>query len=212
MKIYHNKLTGEEISNEQVIAYIAAAVSYTKLEDKALAAVSSDEAYNNKIIANYVVNDSNANNKDAIRQAIMTGIMSRVKKLYFEEFQKCHMNIKPLKWEEIVEYCKENGIDYSKIQYDAESMLVKNACQSRECPWFLVVTGKRLRDHLGGWQEKLPRGFHMYVNNHLSLTDEEILAGFKKERQIDDLTKYKSTEEEALAYVKMVKKSYADAA
>jgi len=77
MKLYNKKLTGAEISNEQVISYIAAAISYTELEDKALAAVSSDEAYNNKVIANYIINDCTDN--DAVNKSIMTGIMSKVK-------------------------------------------------------------------------------------------------------------------------------------
>ena len=209
MKLYNKKLTGAEISNEQVIAYIAAAISYTKLEDKALAAVSSDETYNNKVIANYVINEGTANSNDAVNKSIMTGIMSIVKQLYFKEFQACHMNVKPLSWEEIVQYCNENGLDSKEIKHNPESMLVINACQSRDCPHFLIANSKRLRDHLGGWQEKLPRGFHMFVSNHMSLSDEEILTGFKKERQIQDLTKFNSTEEEALEYVKMVKESYA---
>ena len=77
MKLYNKKLTGAEISDEQVISYIAAAISYTELEDKALAAVSSDEAYNNKVIANYIINDCTDN--DAVNKSIMTGIMSKVK-------------------------------------------------------------------------------------------------------------------------------------
>jgi hypothetical protein len=209
MKLYNKKLTGAEISDEQVISYIAAAISYTKLEDKALAAVSSDEAYNNKVIANYVINEGTANSNDAVNKSIMTGIMSIVKQLYFKEFQACHMNVKPLSWEEIVQYCNENGLDSEAINHNPESMLVTNACQSRDCPHFLIANNKRLRDHLGGWQEKLPRGFHMFVGNHMSLCDEEILTGFKKERQIQDLTKFNSTEEEALEYVRMVKESYA---
>lgn len=168
-----------------------------------------DEAYNNKVIANYVVNDGTNNSKQAIAKAITTGIMSRVKHLYFKEFQAAHMNVKPLSWEEIVEYCTENGLDSKAIKYNPENMLVINACQSRDCPHFLKVNSKRLRDHLGGWQEKLPRGFHMFVSNHMSLTDEEILAGFKKERKIYDLTKNGSTDQEALEYVKMVRESYA---
>jgi len=211
MKLYHKKLIGEEIDNDQVIAYIAAAISYTKLQEKALAAVSSDNAYNNKIIANFVLKDGNSN-KDSMNKSIMTGIMSRVKHLYFEEFQKCHMNIKPLTWKEIEDYCNENGLDASAIHYNPESMLVTNACQSRDCPHFLKVNKKPLRDHLGGWQEKLPRGFHMFVSNHMSLSSEEILTAFIKERNIHDLTKYNSNEEEALEYVRMVKTSYAQSA
>jgi len=159
-----------------------------------------------------MANDRTMNNKSAINKVIMTGIMSRVKHLYFTEFQKCHMNIKPLTWEEIVEYCRANNLDHSKIAYNPVTMLVTNACQSRDCPHFLRVNKKPLRDHLGGWQEKLPRGFHAYVNNHMSLSTDEILAGFKKERNIHDLTKFNSSEEEALEYVRMVKESYANAA
>merc|ERR1712048_659770 len=120
------------------------------------------------------------------------------KHMYFNTFQEAHMNVKPLTWNEIVEYCDANGLDSKKINYNPERMLVINACQSRDCPHFLKVNSKPLRDHLGGWQEKLPRGFHLYVSNHLSMDDEQILINFMKERKIDDLEKHKSNYVEAI--------------
>lgn len=207
MKIWHKKVMGAEIDSDKIIAYIAAAISFNKLEDKAIASVSDDIAYNNQVIANYTISDCK-NVKNTINNAIMLGIMGKAKSMYFNAFQDCHMNVKPLSWSEIEEYCKENKMDASKINYNSENMLVINACQSRDCPHFLKVNSKRLRDHLGGWQEKLPRGFHMYVNNHLSMDNDQILKNFMKEKNIDDLSKFGSNTEEALEYVKMVKESY----
>jgi len=152
-----------------------------------------------------------AGNKDAkskFVQRVKTQILSKCKIQYFEEFQKCHFNVRPLLWEEIVSHCKASGSDHTKIKYVEGSRLVTNACQSPDCPHFLKPNSKRLRDHLGGWQTKMPRGFHLFVNNHMGSTEEEIYQMFVTQRGIKEIEKYGLTKDATVEYVKMVKMSY----
>lgn len=80
---------------------------------------------------------------------------------------------------------------------------------ARQCPHFLKPNVKPLRDHLGGWQDKMPYGFHLFVSNHLSLSDDEIMKQFMAERKIASWEeKYKTTEDRVLGYIKMVKDKY----
>jgi hypothetical protein len=199
----------------QTIAVICCALKH--MDDpvgRSTAALSYDVDFNNKTLANNLYGTANKENKDAKKkfvQRVKTQILSKCKLQYFSEFQKNHWEVKPLKWDQIQTYCTANNIDATQIKYTKDSMLVTNACQSPDCPHFLKPNPKRLRDHLGGWQEKMPRGFHLFVNNHMGSTEEEIYGLFVTERGIKEIEKYGLTREKAVEYVRTVKAGYNEA-
>ena len=208
MNCWNKLITGAKPEDNKVIAYICAAISYNgNVESRANAAISYDEEYNNKIIGNELFAGKKADTKKLVHR-IKVRILSGCKENYFKQFQSSHFNTKPLKWEEIEKLATERGIDSKQLRYCSDSMLIMNACQSPDCPHFLKPVSKSLRDHLGGWQEKMPRGFHLFVNNHLSQSEDEILEQYKKERNIADFAKYKKSDEEVLDYIRLVKEAY----
>lgn len=197
------------LTNTQAIALICCALKHeANAEERSTAAISYDKDFNNKTLANNLYGDGNKDAKKKFTQRVKTQILSKCKQQYFEEFQKCHFDVKPLRWKEIKAHCEANGTDATKIKYTKDTMLVTNACQSPDCPHFLKPNSKRLRDHLGGWQEKMPRGFHMFVNNHMGNTEEDIYGLFVKQRGISEIEKYGLTAEKAIEYVRIVKESY----
>lgn len=209
MKNWNKIVTGQEPDANKVIAYICAAIKYNgNMKDRGNAAICYDEEFNTKILGNELFCGRNKNDTKKIAHRIKVKILAKCKQQYFKMFQECHFNIKPLKWEEIVKLAKERGIDHTQLRYCEDSMLLLNACQSPDCPHFLVPNSKSLRDHLGGWQEKMPRGFHLFVNNHLSKSEEEILEQYKKERGITNFDKYNKTDQEVLEYIQLVKSAY----
>lgn len=54
--------------------------------------------------------------------------MDQLQRDYFQEFKKRHWDIEPLDWNEISAYCKEKGIDESKLDYNPARKFIKNAC------------------------------------------------------------------------------------
>jgi len=146
--------------------------------------------------------------KNLLVQKIQNQILSQCRSMYFSEFKKYHFETKPLTWEEIVKLCCQKGIDHSKLKWSSDTMLLQNACQSPSCPHFLKPSAKRLRDHLGGWQEKMPRGFHAFINNHISLSNEEIYEQFLKERGISNVETLDVDKDYVIDYINLVKSGY----
>lgn len=123
MQSWQKYATGKDIKVKTLISYIAHSAKYKNdRENRCSAGVSMDSKFNMKVLANEMV-ASIGNDKKKLAHKIKTKIMSKAKTMYFEEFQKIHMDVKPMKWEEIKEYCDANGIDSSKIQYDKSSMM-----------------------------------------------------------------------------------------
>lgn len=208
MKLWNEQITGVAFDRTKVLACIALALSNRKVEERANMALTLDEDYINKALMTASLNDI-GKDKKKMAHRIKTKILSKAKVQYYQEFQKIHMNVKPMAWEEIVALCEQKGIDHSKLVYDKSSMMLLNACMAPDCPHFLKPNSKPLRDHLGGWQDKMPYGFHLFISNHLSLEDGEILKQFKAERKIDDdWGKYNTCDDIVLDYIKMVKAKY----
>jgi len=132
-------------------------------------------------------------------------LMDKLQRDYFDAFKTVHWNIKPLSWEEIKAHCEANHKDISKLNFNPERKIVLNACMAPECPHFLKYNPKRLRNHLGGWQTELPKGFHLYVYEHKDKSEEEIYDEFVKERKIKDIAAYNTTKEKVLDYIKTIR-------
>ena len=203
-------LLGEEVTHDQLIAYITIAYLNPDHLRRSTQAISFDKNFNTKLLLKSHYKDSlgDKKKKTQIVARITTQVLSKSKANYFEEFKKAHFNIIPMKWDDILKYCASNGLPYSNLKYNAEYGLVTNACQSRDCPHFLKYSVKRLRDHLGGWQEKMPRGFHQFIRNHMALSDAEVYQQYVKQMGIGSIEKYDVTKDDVMGYIAMVKRQY----
>lgn len=210
MKKIHLELTGQEVTNDELISFITIAFLHKDdSKSRATASICLDTNFNSKTLFNNYYSDlADTNKKNLVVQRIQSQILSQCRSMYFNEFKKCHFETKPLTWEEIRKLCEVKNIDYNKLKYNADSMLLQNACQSPSCPHFLKPSAKRLRDHLGGWQEKMPRGFHFYISNHISLKDEEIYSHYLKERNITSIENYDVDKQYVIDYIRLVKNGY----
>merc|ERR1712194_691246 len=173
-------------------------------------AISFDKSFNTKLLlkSHYKNSLSDKTKKSQIVAKITTQVLSKAKASYFEEFKKAHFAVEPMKWEQVVQYCSAHGLPYANLKFNAEYGLVTNACQSIDCPHYLKYSVKRLRDHLGGWQEKMPRGFHCFVRNHMALSDAEIYQQYLKQSGIKSIDKYNVTQADVMEYIELVKHGY----
>jgi hypothetical protein len=203
-------LLGEEVTHDQLIAFITIAYLNPDHFRRSTQAISFDKNFNTKLLLKSHYKDSlgDKKKKTQIVAKITTQVLSKAKASYFEEFKKAHFNVEPMKWDEILKYCASNGLPYSNLKYNAEYGLVTNACQSRDCPHFLKYSVKRLRDHLGGWQEKMPRGFHQFIRNHMALSNVEVYQQYVKQMGIGSIEKYDVTQDDVMGYIAMVKRQY----
>lgn len=186
------------MADDELIAFITQAhVHKSNHKDRAMGAISFDNKFNtNLLIKSQFSKDNNKDaNKLKIEKRIVTQVVGVAKLQYFAEFKKVHFNIKPLTWEYILKYCNENGLDSTKLKYSEKTMLCQNACCSPECPHFLKAKDRKIRSHMGAWQGTVPRGFHLFISDHLSLSVDEIYDQFMQERNID-LKDYKITVED----------------
>lgn len=129
------------------------------------------------------------------------------KKLYLSTFLQQHWSIKPLRLEEIKEKCKEKNINFSEYQFNPSSKLCTNACLSKECPFFLEICD--LRKHLGGWKNKIPRGFHNQIQQQHKLGLNELYE-FAQKKWKGFPNAYDVTEETAKKYLQDLKESYTE--
>jgi len=206
LKIWNEHVTGEKVDNNRIMAYIAASLTKDK-KIRSVTPISNELQYNTMLIKNAMAMNGGTEKKKMAHR-IKTKILSRSKKSYFDYFQVNHKNVHPMTWSEISEYCKENNIDQTKLSYDPNTMICLNACQAKDCPHFLKANTKPLRDHLGGWQELLPWGFHAFISRKRWLEDQQIYDQFLVEKNISDFSKYNATMESVLGYIKLVKKAY----
>lgn len=139
-----------------------------------------------------------------VKKRIKGQLLDSLQKKYIKAFKKSHWNTLPKKWEQVIEACKQKGIDWDKIEWKPQMGLAKNACMSDNCPHQFVPKGPgRLRSHLGGWQGLLPRGFHAYVNQNKDKSADAIYNGFSG--RIRDISAYGVTKEKVLEYIENIK-------
>ena len=144
-----------------------------------------------------------------MKKKIAFQLTSKLKKIYLKQFKHTHWNTLPKKWEEVVEICKARGIDYTKIDWDHENGMARNACMCDDCPHqFVPMSKKKLRNHLGGWQGMVPRAFHMFVKSKTDLEPEAVYEQFLKLRGIKDISTYGVTKEKVLEYIENVQAKY----
>jgi hypothetical protein len=139
----------------------------------------------------------------------MYNCMDNFKKIYLQGFKACHWGVTPKSWDEIVEICKAKGIDASKLEYNPETKMVRNACLSDNCPHqFVPKTRRKLANHMGGWQGLCPRSFHAFVTERSSESPEEVYNKFIAHRKIKDITAFGVDKQKVLDYIVVIQKSF----
>lgn len=141
----------------------------------------------------------------ALIQKNRSALLEHCNIIYPKEFRKIHWNVKPMSWEDIVEECKIRNIDSSKLIYDPKKKMCSNACMARDCPFFLVPSSKKMRNHMGGWQGMLPKGFHLFIANNGHKTEDQLFGEFLSRENIKNLAFYKTDEKDVRDYIKLVK-------
>ena len=83
-----------------------------------------------------------------------------------------------------------------------------NACLAKKCHYYLQPLS-RLSHHNDIWGYSLPKLFHSTVKKHYTKTAVEIFKEYKKifDNKFD-FEKYKTSEEEVLKYIQMLKDEY----
>lgn len=103
----------------------------------------------------------------------------KLKRRYMKLFKSSHWGIETKPWDEIVKICEQKGIDASKLEYNATSQMIANACMSDNCPHQFVPQSKRkFLNHLGGWQGMCPRSFHLFVASNKTKSTEDIFSSY----------------------------------
>merc|ERR1712007_312433 len=107
MAKFYQMITGKTMEMDALIGCIATAIQYKEdAQKRSTAAISTDSAFNKKIIGKELAKANSGSGATAKKAAkIKSQILARCKAQYFEEFQKCHMHTKPLTWEEILHHC-----------------------------------------------------------------------------------------------------------
>ncbi|KRX05847.1 hypothetical protein PPERSA_03784 [Pseudocohnilembus persalinus] len=100
-----------------------------------------------------------------------------IEQLYTQNFQQNHWGIRPIKQEEVKQICKEKGIEYGQLKFTISGLL-ENACCARNCSFFLQPR-EDLDKHLAGWQGKIPKGFHRFVNSRLEMSSKQLMKQAK---------------------------------
>ncbi len=79
---------------------------------------------------------------------------------YMHRFSEQHINILPLSRAEIRLYCLERGIDPTQL-HRSRSGLLRNACASRDCPYFMKPTAQLSEHLIEGLGHRSTPGFHV---------------------------------------------------
>jgi len=130
-----------------------------------------------------------------------------LEKHYSKLFVEQHWNVQPLSKEELVAHCERKGVVFDTLLFDDASLLCKNACLSPLCPFFLQ-TSEKFNRHLGGWQGKMPLGFHRFVKARATQTADKLYdLAITKWKGFPG--KFDVTPEFARTYIENTLKSYA---
>ena len=205
----HRILTTEDISEDLAFRSIHQALTHSEDPYKGEMSVSVTKA---KQLIFKKVKDNKLTKK--FRRTLSLKLINKLKPLYYTEFQRAHWGTLPQSWSQIVATCKAKGIDYHKLDYDAERGFVKNACMSPNCPHQYIVKRPRrrgrlrIRSHMGGWRSFCPNAFHSYVREHRAKPHEEILEGFLVHSGIKDLAVYGVRKDQVLAYIERIVQGY----
>lgn len=154
------------------------------------------------------------NESDGTFAILQEEALQTLKRNFALYFQKIHAHILPLSPQDVVEACKQRGVEPKKLMYDNERHLVRNACMAPDCPFFLEPS-TTLGKHLGTWQGKCPRAFHKLLKERpfddpATLLD-KLLSGEAQvppriPQTLEDF--YPSDRTEALEYISKVAKAY----
>jgi hypothetical protein len=201
---------GINLADNDVLNYLAHCVKFQTNQERYanLLASDSEEAY--KTLAKEFLTKDDSSKK--LVKRISYQLLDEMSQVYYKQFKKLHWNVLPMKKEEVETACKQKNIDFNTLGYCEQTGLCKNACMSKECPWFLFVRKKErsLRSHLGGWQSFLPRGFHAYVKANPTSTAEAIFDQFiVKGGNTKNMEAAGVTQEQCIKYIADVKSHYA---
>jgi hypothetical protein len=152
---------------------------------------------------------SSSSESAGLKKRIMYACMDQFKKTYLKSFKGNHWGVTPKSWEEIVKICEEKGIDASKLDYNPETQMVRNACMSDNCPHqFVPKTRRKLANHMGGWQGLCPKAFHQFVTQHSTESPEEVYTKFCTQRNIKDISAFGVDKQKVLDYIVVIQKSF----
>ena len=157
-----------------------------------------------------------------LHSQLIDGVCNKLWQGVREEFTKCfkenHMFILPISWQTLTNHAQTNKIDIHTFHYMPAQNLVKNACLSKGCPYYLKPLPCLLK-HLSTWCEKLPDAFHKTVKLHYKEDPKAILDRVlegqymrNKPKTKQNLGQFDSNEEEALKYIQMLQLAYMEIA
>lgn len=196
-------INNSKLDDSHTFNYLAHCLKYT------------NNSLNQELVENineskeFLSSNLNSGQDQKLKKRIMYQCMDDLKRQYFAHFKQLHWNIKPIEMGELQEICGQKNIDINELDYENDSKMVRNACMARECPHFLLPKTKtKLRNHMGGWQGKCPRAFHLYVSENSGKSDEDIYNGFMNERGKNGAEDFGMTKEKVLDYIKQLKTGY----
>lgn len=201
---------GIELKDEDVMIYLAHCVKHATPQERYANLISNDQHAASQALAKEFLTKDDTSKK--LIKRINYQLLDELSQVYYKEFKHLHWNTLPLKKAEIEKECKERNIDISTLGYSEETGLCGKACVSKTCPWFLYVRNKdrSLRNHLGGWQNFLPIGFHHFVKTNPTKTTDEIYEEFiVKHNNVKNMEAAGVTVEQCKQYITDVKNHYA---
>jgi hypothetical protein len=201
---------GVEVKDDDILVYLAHCVKHSTAQERYANLLSNDKAAASQALAKEFLTKDDTSKK--LVKRINYQLLDELATIYYKEFKKLHWNTLPLKKDEIEKECKDRNIDIATLGYSQDTGLCSKACVSKTCPWFLYVRNKdrSLRNHLGGWQNFLPAGFHLFVRANPGKTVNEIFDEFiVKQNNVQKMDAAGVTEEECKKYIADVKTHYA---
>lgn len=201
---------GVELTDDDVMMYLAHILKHPTPKERYSSLISNDKDATAQTLSKEFLTKDDTSKK--LIKRISYQLLEEIAATYYKEFKRLHWNTLPMTKDEIQNECKAKNIDFNTLGYDASSGLCKNACVSKTCPWFLYVRSKArsLRNHLGGWQNFLPIGFHTYVHANLAKSVDEIYTEYIINKgHANDMKAAGVNEEECKKYIGDVKAHYA---
>ena len=205
-----NEIAGLKLADDQVLNYLAHCVSFSSIKDRLSNLISSDNAASVKILSKDLFGKDEASKK--LIKKVHFQLLDELSQLYYKEFKRTHWNMIPATEEQIRKDCATKKIDFDSLKFDKASGFCKEACVCQSCPWYLFVRKKErsLRNHLGGWQNFLPRGFNSYIRAHPSDTAAAMYEEFIVKRgNAHALKAVDATPEQCIEYIQKLKDFYA---
>lgn len=201
--IFKEVLPETPVKSENAMIYLAHCVNHTTNSETEPVTVTMDEA---KFKLTEVISK---NESGGIKKKLMYSCMDSFKKTYIKVFKTNHWGVTPKSWDEICAICKIKGIDVSKLEYNPDTKMVRNACMSDNCPHqYVPKTRRKLANHMGGWQGLCPRSFHAFVTQHATESPEAIYTQFTTLRKIKDISAFGVDKQKVLDYIQVIKDNF----